>query len=174
MINDCSQKTTINLHCSVLQYLLTMNMLYHNSYVGCCICACLTPRVLPPQQPWTVSLCPQGTVCSDCVFACFCGPCTWCQIAREIKTRMNPITFVNTAAWWEQAFLTTSPLLTRTSPLSSWTYGLLFTGVSAVMVFGVREGFFDWFEICFKHVCVWGMSPSSWWPISLQLTSTER
>ncbi|XP_008325844.1 cornifelin homolog A-like [Cynoglossus semilaevis] len=37
----------------------------------------------------------QGTICEDCVKAFFCGPCTWCQLAREIKTRKNPITFVN-------------------------------------------------------------------------------
>uniref|UniRef100_A0A3Q4BGR2 Uncharacterized protein n=1 Tax=Mola mola TaxID=94237 RepID=A0A3Q4BGR2_MOLML len=34
----------------------------------------------------------EGTICKDCVYSFFCGPCSWCQIAREIKTRMNPIT----------------------------------------------------------------------------------
>ncbi|KAM3590090.1 uncharacterized protein V6R79_003732 [Siganus canaliculatus] len=33
----------------------------------------------------------EGTICNDCVYSCFCGPCTWCQIAREIQTRKNPI-----------------------------------------------------------------------------------
>uniref|UniRef100_A0A0F8B2H9 Cornifelin n=1 Tax=Larimichthys crocea TaxID=215358 RepID=A0A0F8B2H9_LARCR len=37
----------------------------------------------------------EGTICKDCAYACCCGPCTWCQVAREIKTRTNPITFVN-------------------------------------------------------------------------------
>ncbi|KAM9827374.1 cornifelin homolog A-like [Neosynchiropus ocellatus] len=37
----------------------------------------------------------EGTICKDCVCAFFCGPCSWCQIAREIKTRKNPVTFVN-------------------------------------------------------------------------------
>ncbi|XP_029135480.1 plac8 onzin related protein 4 [Labrus bergylta] len=37
----------------------------------------------------------EGTVFKDCVYACCCGPCSWCQIAREIKTRMSPITLVN-------------------------------------------------------------------------------
>uniref|UniRef100_A0A667ZCB9 Placenta-specific gene 8 protein-like n=1 Tax=Myripristis murdjan TaxID=586833 RepID=A0A667ZCB9_9TELE len=38
----------------------------------------------------------EGTICQDCMYACCCGPCTWCQIAREIKTRMSPITVINT------------------------------------------------------------------------------
>ncbi|KAG7496526.1 hypothetical protein JOB18_020734 [Solea senegalensis] len=33
----------------------------------------------------------EGSICKDCVLSCFCGPCTWCQIAREIKTRKNPV-----------------------------------------------------------------------------------
>ncbi|XP_054457720.1 cornifelin homolog A-like [Anoplopoma fimbria] len=40
----------------------------------------------------------EGTVCRDCVYSFFCGPCTWCQIAREMKTRKNPITFINMSA----------------------------------------------------------------------------
>ncbi|XP_043953426.1 cornifelin homolog A-like isoform X2 [Gambusia affinis] len=40
----------------------------------------------------------EGSVCSDCVYASFCGPCTWCQISREIKTRQNPVVFVSAAA----------------------------------------------------------------------------
>ncbi|XP_061922880.1 cornifelin homolog A-like [Entelurus aequoreus] len=40
----------------------------------------------------------EGTVCNDCVYACCCGPCSWCQIAREMQVRSNPITFVNMAA----------------------------------------------------------------------------
>uniref|UniRef100_A0A3Q3QQM3 Uncharacterized protein n=1 Tax=Monopterus albus TaxID=43700 RepID=A0A3Q3QQM3_MONAL len=33
-----------------------------------------------------------GTPCKNCVYGCFCRPCTWCQIAREMKSRMNIIT----------------------------------------------------------------------------------
>ncbi|XP_075942945.1 cornifelin homolog A-like [Anarhichas minor] len=40
----------------------------------------------------------EGTICRDCLYSCCCGPCTWCQIAREMKTRKNPITFVSMAA----------------------------------------------------------------------------
>ncbi|XP_029941308.1 cornifelin homolog A-like isoform X3 [Salarias fasciatus] len=36
----------------------------------------------------------EGTVCKDCVYSCFLGPCTWCQISREIKIRTKPITDV--------------------------------------------------------------------------------
>ncbi|XP_042368501.1 plac8 onzin related protein 4 [Plectropomus leopardus] len=40
----------------------------------------------------------EGTICNDCVYSFFCGPCTWCQISREIKTRTNPITLINLTA----------------------------------------------------------------------------
>lgn len=63
-----------------------------------------------------VSLPPQGTLCNDCVYAFFCGPCSWCQISREIKTRMSPLTFVSRAAWGRQEMKITSLLSTETSP----------------------------------------------------------
>uniref|UniRef100_H3BWL4 Plac8 onzin related protein 4 n=1 Tax=Tetraodon nigroviridis TaxID=99883 RepID=H3BWL4_TETNG len=31
----------------------------------------------------------EGSICNDCVYACFCGPCSWCQISRELKKRNN-------------------------------------------------------------------------------------
>ncbi|KAK7904675.1 hypothetical protein WMY93_017282 [Mugilogobius chulae] len=31
----------------------------------------------------------EGNLCEDCMYSCFCGPCSWCQIAREMKTRGN-------------------------------------------------------------------------------------
>uniref|UniRef100_A0A3B5A4I3 Cornifelin homolog A-like n=1 Tax=Stegastes partitus TaxID=144197 RepID=A0A3B5A4I3_9TELE len=37
----------------------------------------------------------EGTICKDCCYTWCCYSCTWCQIAREIKTRANPILFVN-------------------------------------------------------------------------------
>uniref|UniRef100_A0A674N349 Plac8 onzin related protein 3 n=2 Tax=Takifugu rubripes TaxID=31033 RepID=A0A674N349_TAKRU len=37
----------------------------------------------------------EGSICNDCVYACFCGPCSWCQISREMKKRKNPITIAN-------------------------------------------------------------------------------
>ncbi|CAB1345302.1 unnamed protein product [Coregonus sp. 'balchen'] len=38
----------------------------------------------------------EGTMCNDCVYSFFCGPCTWCQMSREMKTRFQPITLINT------------------------------------------------------------------------------
>lgn len=52
----------------------------------------------------TVSLSPQDTICKDCLFACCCPACSWCQVAREIKERRNPITFINMVAWWQQRY----------------------------------------------------------------------
>ncbi|KAL7875807.1 hypothetical protein AOLI_G00107700 [Acnodon oligacanthus] len=31
------------------------------------------------------------TICNDCVYAFFCGPCSWCQIRREMKARLHPL-----------------------------------------------------------------------------------
>ncbi|XP_067117323.1 cornifelin homolog A-like [Osmerus mordax] len=33
----------------------------------------------------------KGTLCNDCVFSFFCGPCAWCQMSKEMKTRVQPI-----------------------------------------------------------------------------------
>ncbi|XP_034033772.1 cornifelin homolog B-like [Thalassophryne amazonica] len=37
----------------------------------------------------------QGTMCRDCVYTTFCGPCTWCQMAREMKRRRIPVILIN-------------------------------------------------------------------------------
>ncbi|XP_046905144.1 cornifelin homolog B-like [Hypomesus transpacificus] len=38
----------------------------------------------------------EGTLCNDCLYSVFCLPCTWCQMSREMKTRVQPITLINT------------------------------------------------------------------------------
>uniref|UniRef100_A0A8C7YCB6 Plac8 onzin related protein 3 n=1 Tax=Oryzias sinensis TaxID=183150 RepID=A0A8C7YCB6_9TELE len=35
----------------------------------------------------------EGTICRDCVLSFFCGPCSWCQISREMKIRKAPMIF---------------------------------------------------------------------------------
>ncbi|MCI4377253.1 hypothetical protein PGIGA_G00201500 [Pangasianodon gigas] len=35
------------------------------------------------------------SICNDCVYAFFCGPCSWCQIRREMKARLHPVTLLN-------------------------------------------------------------------------------
>ncbi|XP_024143222.1 cornifelin homolog B isoform X2 [Oryzias melastigma] len=35
----------------------------------------------------------QGDICHDCVYSCFCGPCTWCQISREMEIRKAPMIY---------------------------------------------------------------------------------
>ncbi|XP_061566413.1 cornifelin homolog [Cololabis saira] len=32
----------------------------------------------------------EGSICNDCVHACCCGPCTWCQVSREFRARKSP------------------------------------------------------------------------------------
>ncbi|KAM9312398.1 cornifelin homolog [Gastrophryne carolinensis] len=36
----------------------------------------------------------QGTICDDCCLVCCCLSCTWCQMAREIKKRKQPVSFM--------------------------------------------------------------------------------
>ncbi|OCT59620.1 placenta-specific gene 8 protein [Xenopus laevis] len=36
----------------------------------------------------------QGSICNDCCTLCCCYTCTWCQMAREIKHRRNPMSMV--------------------------------------------------------------------------------
>ncbi|XP_036381551.1 cornifelin homolog B-like [Megalops cyprinoides] len=36
-----------------------------------------------------------GTICNDCLYATFCRACTWCQMAREMKQRFQPIVLIN-------------------------------------------------------------------------------
>uniref|UniRef100_A0A8C6WPU2 Plac8 onzin related protein 3 n=1 Tax=Neogobius melanostomus TaxID=47308 RepID=A0A8C6WPU2_9GOBI len=33
----------------------------------------------------------EGNICQDCVYSCCCGPCTWCQVARELKHSVLPV-----------------------------------------------------------------------------------
>ncbi|XP_068437130.1 cornifelin homolog B-like [Clinocottus analis] len=32
----------------------------------------------------------RGSVCTDCLSSCFCVPCVWCQMSREMKYRKLP------------------------------------------------------------------------------------
>ncbi|KAL2079054.1 hypothetical protein ACEWY4_024798 [Coilia grayii] len=40
----------------------------------------------------------EDTICNDCIYACCCGPCSWCQIRREMKARLHPVTLINNRA----------------------------------------------------------------------------
>ncbi|XP_073428925.1 cornifelin homolog A-like [Dendrobates tinctorius] len=35
-----------------------------------------------------------GSICNDCCTVCWCLSCSWCQMAREIKKRKQPVSFV--------------------------------------------------------------------------------
>ncbi|KAM4012449.1 cornifelin-like [Anomaloglossus baeobatrachus] len=35
-----------------------------------------------------------GSICNDCCTVYWCLPCSWCQMAREIKKRKLPVSFV--------------------------------------------------------------------------------
>ncbi|XP_035854731.1 cornifelin homolog A-like, partial [Sander lucioperca] len=38
---------------------------------------------------------PAGHMCKDCLYSTFCYPCSWCQMAREMKSRNIPIVLVS-------------------------------------------------------------------------------
>ncbi|KAJ8342129.1 hypothetical protein SKAU_G00320570 [Synaphobranchus kaupii] len=40
----------------------------------------------------------RGTICNDCVYATCCRLCVWCQMAKEMKTRFQPIVLINAKA----------------------------------------------------------------------------
>ncbi|KAG8431254.1 hypothetical protein GDO86_019178 [Hymenochirus boettgeri] len=35
-----------------------------------------------------------GSICDDCCMLYWCYSCSWCQMAREIKKRKQPMTFI--------------------------------------------------------------------------------
>ncbi|XP_030635123.1 cornifelin homolog A-like [Chanos chanos] len=37
----------------------------------------------------------QGSICDDCCMITFCGPCTWCQMAREVKKNRQSVMIIN-------------------------------------------------------------------------------
>uniref|UniRef100_A0A8C7ITS1 Plac8 onzin related protein 2 n=1 Tax=Oncorhynchus kisutch TaxID=8019 RepID=A0A8C7ITS1_ONCKI len=37
----------------------------------------------------------KGTICNDCVNATCCNCCVWCQMSREMKSRIIPIVLVS-------------------------------------------------------------------------------
>ncbi|KAK7925278.1 hypothetical protein WMY93_007588 [Mugilogobius chulae] len=37
----------------------------------------------------------KGDMWHDCLYSCFCVPCSWCQMSREMKQRHIPIVLVN-------------------------------------------------------------------------------
>ncbi|XP_068456736.1 cornifelin homolog B-like isoform X2 [Clinocottus analis] len=38
----------------------------------------------------------KDNMCRDCLFATFCGPCSWCQMSREMSRRKIPIILIST------------------------------------------------------------------------------
>ncbi|XP_051579361.1 cornifelin homolog B-like [Myxocyprinus asiaticus] len=40
----------------------------------------------------------QGTICNDLIHSIFCGPCVWCQMAREMDTREQTVTLASRQA----------------------------------------------------------------------------
>ncbi len=109
-MNDYSQNQVAPL----VEYLYLFSMdCYEAFFLSLCfislyMCIFYTPYYNTPATLRPNLLFLQGTVCKDCVYAFFCGPCTWCQIAREIKTRKSPITFVNASTRWDKRLLFTS------------------------------------------------------------------
>ena len=58
------------------------------NYIKVC---CNVPCLALMESPWSYSAVSQGTLCKDVMAVCFCGCCSWCQIAREIKIRNGAV-----------------------------------------------------------------------------------
>ncbi|XP_076843632.1 plac8 onzin related protein 4 [Brachyhypopomus gauderio] len=58
-------------------------------------CGCIPPATLAMRVSMRRRYGIKDTICNDCVYAFFCRACTWCQIRREMKARLHPITLLN-------------------------------------------------------------------------------
>ncbi|XP_051284932.1 placenta-specific gene 8 protein [Dicentrarchus labrax] len=64
----------------------------------------------------------QGDLSSDCMYATFCNVCSWCQIAREMKRRKQPLTVVSAQPMYagpQQYMITTQPGVVTSQPMIS-------------------------------------------------------
>ncbi|XP_041444945.1 placenta-specific gene 8 protein-like [Xenopus laevis] len=64
-------------------------------WVGYCGCGTACPPIsmamrASVRERYRIS----GSICDDCCMLCWCYSCSWCQMAREIKKRKQPITFM--------------------------------------------------------------------------------
>uniref|UniRef100_A0AAY4BNB9 Uncharacterized protein n=1 Tax=Denticeps clupeoides TaxID=299321 RepID=A0AAY4BNB9_9TELE len=56
-------------------------------------CLCLPLMRATMRQRYGIQV--PGTICNDCIYSVFCGPCVWCQMSREKAIRGAPITIIN-------------------------------------------------------------------------------
>ncbi|XP_018607677.1 cornifelin homolog A-like [Scleropages formosus] len=59
------------------------------------MCGCVPPITFGMRVSMRERYGITGTMCKDCAYASFCGPCSWCQMSKEIKRRTQPITLIN-------------------------------------------------------------------------------
>ncbi|XP_076144703.1 cornifelin homolog B-like [Alosa pseudoharengus] len=64
--------------------------------VDICLGGCVKPVTMSVRAVMRRRYGIQGTLCNDCVCSVFCSPCVWCQMYREMKRNVQPITFVST------------------------------------------------------------------------------
>uniref|UniRef100_A0A8C8CCP2 Plac8 onzin related protein 2 n=1 Tax=Oncorhynchus tshawytscha TaxID=74940 RepID=A0A8C8CCP2_ONCTS len=74
----------------------------HTREYGQCLCLPLLDifGIIPPvTMSMRVSMRQRygikGTICNDCVNATCCNCCVWCQMSREMKSRIIPIVLVS-------------------------------------------------------------------------------
>uniref|UniRef100_A0A8C1N6J1 Cornifelin homolog B-like n=2 Tax=Cyprinus carpio TaxID=7962 RepID=A0A8C1N6J1_CYPCA len=58
-------------------------------------CGCIPPITLSMRVSTRRRYGITDSICNDCVYSYFCGPCSWCQIRREMKARLHPVTLFN-------------------------------------------------------------------------------
>ncbi|XP_012686240.1 cornifelin homolog B-like [Clupea harengus] len=72
---------------------------------GECLClplvdsfGCIPPITLSMRVSMRRTFGIKDTICNDCIYAFCCGPCSYCQIRREMKARLHPVTLINNRA----------------------------------------------------------------------------
>ncbi|KAM4703040.1 cornifelin homolog B-like [Rhinophrynus dorsalis] len=82
---DCCQDVGICLCGAFVPLILACKVA--KDYGECCCLPCLGGAVLAMRTGLRERYQIPGTICDDCVYLTFCGPCTLCQMARELKIR---------------------------------------------------------------------------------------
>ncbi|XP_012686239.1 cornifelin homolog B-like [Clupea harengus] len=54
-------------------------------------CGCVPPITLAMRVSMRKRYNIDDAMCNDCVYAAYCGPCSWCQMRREMKARGHPV-----------------------------------------------------------------------------------
>ncbi|KAM4016365.1 cornifelin homolog B-like [Anomaloglossus baeobatrachus] len=84
-VNDCCEDMGICLCGAFVPCILACKVA--KDYGECCCLPCLPGTIIAMRTGVRERHHIPGSICNDCVCFTFCGPCTLCQLAREVKHR---------------------------------------------------------------------------------------